>query len=149
MWGLAQAHPLTKPSATRKQPSAGLGPATVHSTHSGVGPRILLYSINSRNSLFRDPGIATSKASSKYANGAIKRLMRECNSTAVARGPPRPPRALQLHALRYGLVPYPSSPSGLVWPTLQSSSLLTIFPSRLSSLNSQRSYMIGCSGSCT
>ena len=37
--GLAQARPLTKPPAARKQPSAGLGPVTVHPTHSGVGPR--------------------------------------------------------------------------------------------------------------
>ena len=37
--GLAQAHPLTDPSTMRKQPSAGLGPVTVHPTHSGVGPR--------------------------------------------------------------------------------------------------------------
>ena len=37
--GLAQAHPPTKPPAMRKQPSVGLGPATVHPTHSGVGPR--------------------------------------------------------------------------------------------------------------
>ena len=34
--GLAQAHPLIKPPATRKQPSAGLGPVAVHPTHSGV-----------------------------------------------------------------------------------------------------------------
>ena len=31
--GLAQAHPLTKPPVMRKQPSAGLGPVTVHPTH--------------------------------------------------------------------------------------------------------------------
>ena len=30
--GLAQAHPLTKPPAMRKQPAAGLGPVTVHPT---------------------------------------------------------------------------------------------------------------------
>ena len=35
--GLAQAHPPTKPPATRTQPSAGLGPASIHPTHSGVG----------------------------------------------------------------------------------------------------------------
>ena len=35
---LAQAQ--TKPPAMRKQPSAGLGPVTVHPTQSGVGPRI-------------------------------------------------------------------------------------------------------------
>ena len=34
--GLAQAHPLTKPPAMRKLPSAELGPVTVHPTHSGV-----------------------------------------------------------------------------------------------------------------
>ena len=36
--GLAQARPLTKHPAATKQPSAGLGPVTVHPTHSGVGP---------------------------------------------------------------------------------------------------------------
>ena len=36
--GLAQAHRLTNPLAMRRQPSAGLGPDTVHPTHSGVGP---------------------------------------------------------------------------------------------------------------
>ena len=35
---LAQAHPLTTPPAMRKQPSAGLGPVTVHRTQSGVDP---------------------------------------------------------------------------------------------------------------
>ena len=34
--GRAQAHPLMKPLAMRKKPSAGLGPVTVHSVHSGV-----------------------------------------------------------------------------------------------------------------
>ena len=38
--GLAQAHLLTKTMAMRKQPSAGLGPVTVHPTHWGVGPRV-------------------------------------------------------------------------------------------------------------
>ena len=33
---LAQAHPLARPPAMRKQLSAGLGPATAHPTHSGV-----------------------------------------------------------------------------------------------------------------
>ena len=33
--GLAQAHPLTKCPAMGKQPSAGLGPVTVHPAHSG------------------------------------------------------------------------------------------------------------------
>ena len=37
--GLAQAHPPTKPLAMRGQPSAGLGPVTVHPTH----PRKFLY----------------------------------------------------------------------------------------------------------
>ena len=37
--GFAQAHPLIKPPAMRKQPFAGLGPVTVQPTHSGVGPR--------------------------------------------------------------------------------------------------------------
>ena len=37
--GLSQAHPLTKIPAMRKQPSDGLGPVTVHPTHSRVGPR--------------------------------------------------------------------------------------------------------------
>ena len=32
--GLAQAHPLTRPPAMRKQLSAGLGPVTAHPTHS-------------------------------------------------------------------------------------------------------------------
>ena len=35
--GLAQAHPLTKPPAMRKLPSAGLGTVTVHPMRSGVG----------------------------------------------------------------------------------------------------------------
>ena len=34
--GLAQAHP----PAVRKQSSDGLGPVTVHRTHSSVGPRL-------------------------------------------------------------------------------------------------------------
>ena len=39
---LALAHPLTKPPAMRKHPSAGLGPATVQppTNHSGVGPGV-------------------------------------------------------------------------------------------------------------
>ena len=41
--GLAQAHPLSKTPAMRKQPSAGLDPVTVHPPHSGVGPRTLSY----------------------------------------------------------------------------------------------------------
>ena len=39
--GLAQAHPLTKTPAMRKQFPAGLGAVAVHPTHSGVGPDIL------------------------------------------------------------------------------------------------------------
>ena len=35
---LAQAHPHPKPPALTKRPSAGLGPVSVHPTHSGVGP---------------------------------------------------------------------------------------------------------------
>ena len=38
--GLAQAHPLPNPPAMKNQPSAGLDPVTVHTNHSGVGPRI-------------------------------------------------------------------------------------------------------------
>ena len=37
--GLAQAHPLPKSAAMRKQPSAGLGPVTAHPTHFSFGPR--------------------------------------------------------------------------------------------------------------
>ena len=40
--GHVQACPLTKRPALRKQPSAGLGPVTVHPTHSGIGPRDML-----------------------------------------------------------------------------------------------------------
>ena len=43
--GLAQAHPSTKPPAMTKQPSAGLGPLPVHSTHSVVGPRIIVFNL--------------------------------------------------------------------------------------------------------
>ena len=37
--GVAQAHPLTRPLAMRKQPNARLGPVTAYPTRSGVGPR--------------------------------------------------------------------------------------------------------------
>ena len=52
---LTKAHPLTKSSAMRKQPFAGLGPVAVHPLYFGVGPRccsvILQYMLDGKKML--------------------------------------------------------------------------------------------------
>ena len=57
--GLAQAHPVTKTPAMRKQPSAGLGPVMVHPTHSSVGPRVVftLHGFFLPNVISRTPSV--------------------------------------------------------------------------------------------